>query len=285
MTSLFIKSLPENKANLYGLILEASKIPYEFKRVEDGWQILVSLDYHDFAFTQITAYTGENMPREHEEPESPFFKTYSGVWASGILAVFYAGTGPFSDNISLLKQKGAVAERIMDGQIWRAVTALCLHADLLHLMGNMAFLAIFSTGVCQIMGYGVGWLLILLASILGNLASAAFYHSHHLSGGASTAVFAALGILGGIRVIRQKGTWGPTSRRWIGLAGGLALLAFLGSGPRADLLAHLFGWLSGVCIGLTYAILVPNPVSKEKQLPFLTLAVAIVLWAWASAGF
>ena len=59
MTSLFIKSLPDNKANLYGLILEASKIPYEFRRVEDGWQILVPARDHDAAFAQITAYTGE----------------------------------------------------------------------------------------------------------------------------------------------------------------------------------------------------------------------------------
>ncbi|MBI9075927.1 MAG: rhomboid family intramembrane serine protease [Desulfatibacillum sp.] len=285
MTSLFIKSLPENKANLYGLILEASKIPYEFERVQDGWQILVPRDFHDFAFAQITAYTGENMPGEHETPANPLFKTYSGLWASGILALFYVFTGPFSENRLMLEQKGAVAERILDGQIWRAVTALCLHADLLHLMGNMAFLAIFATGVCQIMGYGVGWLLILLSGVLGNLASAAFYQSHHLSGGASTAVFAALGILGGIRAINEKGRWGFTSRRWIGLASGLALLAFLGSGPKADLLAHLFGWLSGVGAGLAYALVIRNPVSKEKQLPFLTLAAAILLWAWAAAGF
>ncbi|WP_051326996.1 rhomboid family intramembrane serine protease [Desulfatibacillum aliphaticivorans] len=285
MTPLFIKNLPDNKANLYGLILEASKIAYEFERKEDGWQILVPQKDHDRAFAQITAYTGENLPQDLDEPKWPQFKTYSGLWAAGLLAVFYAGTGPFSENRWLLEQKGAVAEKILDGQIWRAVTALCLHADMLHLMGNMAFLAIFATGVCQVMGYGVGWLFILLAGALGNLASAWMYQSHHLSGGASTAVFAALGILGGIRAIRQKAGWGLTSRRWIGLAVGLALLAFLGSGPKADLLAHFFGWFCGVGMGVVYALLKPTPVPQKKQLPFLTLALAILLWAWASAGF
>ncbi len=284
MTPLFINSLPENKANLYGLILEASKIPFTFEEEGDGWQILAPQEYHDFAFAQITAYTGENLP-EIERPRPPLFKTYSGIWASMLLAVFYFFTGPFSQNRQLLEHKGAVAEKILDGQVWRAVTALCLHADLLHLMGNMAFLAIFATGVCQIMGYGVGCLLILLAGMVGNLASASFYQSHHLAGGASTAVFAALGILGGIQVIQQQGGWGLMSRRWLGLAGGMALLAFLGAGPKADLVAHLFGWLSGIAMGLAYAWFMPSPVPQEKQLPFLTLGAALLLWAWAMAGF
>lgn len=285
MTPLFFKNLPESKANLYGLILEASKIPYEFKKESGGWRILVPKDFHDLAFAQITAYTGENLSSDKDLPEQPLFRTFSGIWAAGVLVFFYVSTGPFFENRELLKQKGASARAILDGELWRAVTALCLHADILHLLGNMAFLAIFATGVCQVTGYGVGWLLILFAGFFGNLAGAVFYQTHHLSGGASTAVFGALGILGGIRAARPGQGSILISKRWIGIGAGLALLAFLGSGPRSDIMAHLFGWLSGVGLGVAYAFFKKTPVPQNRQLPFLTLAVAIFFWAWSAAGF
>ena len=138
----------------------------------------------------------KNLSKDHEEAEAPYFRTYSGVWASGLLAVFYAGTGPFSQNIRLLEQKGAVAEKILDGQVWRAVTRHVPARRPASPHGEHGLFSHFFHRRVPDHGYGVGWLLILLAGALGNLASAWLYQSHHLSGGASTAVFAALGILG-----------------------------------------------------------------------------------------
>ena len=283
MTPLFFNALPEQKANLFGLILESSKIPFAFEDGEEGWKILVPEDFHDFAYAQITAYTGENIQASPEEQEPPLFTTWSGLWAAGVLAFFYIATGPFSQNREILEQTGASAAKILEGELWRTVTALCLHADILHLLGNMAFLGIFATGVCQIAGFGVGWLLILMTGAMGNFAAAAVYQAGHLSGGASTAVFGALGILGGVYAVKTKSGGRIISRRWLALASGLALLAFLGAGPRSDLLAHLFGWLSGIAVGTLYAFTVKRPVPQHRQIFYFTLAAAMLLWSWSGA--
>ena len=84
------------------------------------------------------------------------------------------------------------------GEWWRLGTALFLHADFGHLISNVlsgmfAFAAVLST-----IGRRQGWLLLALASATGNLAIAALnYPGPYLSLGASTAIFAALGLLTG----------------------------------------------------------------------------------------
>src|SRR2546430_9329762 len=53
--------------------------------------------------------------------------------------------------------------RMMAGEWWRAVTALTLHADAPHLLGNALASALLVTAVCQQLGPGVGLWLVLLA--------------------------------------------------------------------------------------------------------------------------
>src|ERR1700678_3739961 len=78
----------------------------------------------------------------------------------------------------------------------------------------------------------------------------------HQSIGASTAIFGAIGLLAATELVLHR----KRSRGWLDVAapivGGFALLGALGSGSgdgRTDLGAHLFGFLSGVIIGLGVA--------------------------------
>ncbi|MFA5263028.1 MAG: rhomboid family intramembrane serine protease, partial [Opitutaceae bacterium] len=135
----------------------------------------------------------------------------------------------------------------------RPLTALFLHADGAHLCGNIvAGVFVFAT-VLPIFGRGRGWLLIALASILANFAAAAASYSQpYRSLGASTAVFAGLGLLTGA-AIRQV-VAGQKSRLWrqvmVPLAASLGLLALFGSGGlHTDLTAHLMGLASGIAFG------------------------------------
>ena len=90
----------------------------------------------------------------------------------------------------------------------------------------------------------------LLAGALGNGMNALWYRTGHLSIGASTAVFGAVGILAATQLTLDK-TAGP--RPWLERAapvvGGLALLGMLGASPHSDLLAHLFGLFAGILGG------------------------------------
>ena len=50
------------------------------------------------------------------------------------------------------------------GEWWRVFTALTLHADLLHLLSNLAFGALFGYPAARLFGPGVAWLLILVGA-------------------------------------------------------------------------------------------------------------------------
>ena len=53
------------------------------------------------------------------------------------------------------------------GEWWRAVTALTIHADEGHLVGNMVSLSLFGYAVCLAYGGGLAWALILASGIAG----------------------------------------------------------------------------------------------------------------------
>jgi membrane associated rhomboid family serine protease len=84
---------------------------------------------------------------------------------------------------------------IQEGEWWRAVTALSLHADTVHLAGNLGFGLVFGFLAGQLLGWGRAWFGMVFAGALGNALNAFVQAPSHASVGASTAVFATLGIL------------------------------------------------------------------------------------------
>ncbi len=51
-------------------------------------------------------------------------------------------------------------------------------------------------------------------------------------------------------------------KAWLPLGAGLALLSMLGSGgERTDLMAHLFGFMTGLILGAFYGVLVKQPAT------------------------
>jgi rhomboid protease GluP len=144
---------------------------------------------------------------------------------------------------------------MVQGSQWsRAVTALTLHADVVHLVSNLISGMGFAFFVCRFFGAAAGWLLVLLSGIAGNVLNAAVYYPEvHYSIGASTAVFGALGLLTGV------GIWAavldPDHRlslpRWlVPLFGGLTLLGLFGVGDgNVDVAAHISGFVCGVVFG------------------------------------
>lgn len=144
-------------------------------------------------------------------------------------------------------------------QLWRPATALFLHADAGHLLSNGLNGIVVFSAVMTTFGRRRGWLLLAAAAYLGNLASAAInagvpYHSI----GASTAVFAAVGLLTGraMRLVVRL----PKHHRWRALfvpfAAGFTVLALYGAGGvQIDVLAHATGFTSGLAAGFLGAAL------------------------------
>ena len=140
------------------------------------------------------------------------------------------------------------------GEVWRALTALFLHADSAHLGSNLFSGVFLFAAVLSVFGRVRGWLFIVLSAVAGNLAVAAMHYPEpYRSLGASTAIFAALGLLTG-RAVRVAGGTGH-QHRWRTLfvpsAAGLIVLALYGAGgPLVDVLAHVTGFGAGLLLGL-----------------------------------
>jgi membrane associated rhomboid family serine protease len=220
----------------------------------------VATDEVDDAERALEAWERENRPRESVAPPPvEYGPTRAGFVAAGLLL--------------------ASAERILAGELWRTVTALTLHVDLAHLFANVAACALFVTAVGRALGPGLGGLVVLLSGAFGNLLNALAYGSHHTSVGASTAIFGAVGTLAGLQAIRRRVRGFRGSRVLAPIAAGLALLAMLGTGERADLWAHLFGFLAGGLLGLPLGALRRAP-ARPLQWLLVAVTVAIVASSW-----
>ena len=101
------------------------------------------------------------------------------------------------------------------GEVWRAVTALTLHLDVGHMLSNLGFGTVFGLLAGQLLGPGVAWASVLAAAASANLLNAWLQPEVHSSVGASTAVFATLGLLAAYAWRRRSGETGavPTAGR------------------------------------------------------------------------
>ena len=175
------------------------------------------------------------------------------------------------------------------------MTALSLHADAAHVIGNAISGTIFGSAVSRRLGPGGALLGILLAGTFGNAANAIYHMADgHRSIGASTAVFGALGILAAIQTALIISKRHEPRRRALGwtdilgpLVGGLALLGALGAGndPKTDVSAHGFGFLAGLVIGGVAAVFAvrDNKPSPTVQVFMGIATVALLCGGWALA--
>jgi membrane associated rhomboid family serine protease len=188
------------------------------------------------------------------------------------LLVWFLLIGPPAPGSWWFARGAAASTRITSGEPWRAVTALTLHADLAHALGNSVALALLLPTIVQRLGVGVALAVVLLAGALGNVLGALVHGPQHHAIGASTATFGAVGILAALRV--RAG--GSGRHRWTVPVACLVLLAMLGAGQGSDVLAHVLGLVVGTALGLVGSVF-RSPLSAWMQ-PYLT---AVVLTAMA----
>jgi membrane associated rhomboid family serine protease len=274
-----IRRAPDRRrAEEWALVLEAAGIEARVERAADGWPVFAAAEDAARAREALAAYDGD-ATRGEEDAERP--GGGAGLAVAAVLAGAYVLTGPRGAFGTAFRAGAAVAERIVAGEWWRAVTALTLHADAAHLLGNAATGFVFTTAVCRGLGPGLGVTLVLATGVAGNAAAALVRRTASSSVGASTAIFGAVGLLCGRAAVRAARGRRPGRRAWVPLAAGLALLALLGTSERADLLAHVTGFVVGLPLGaMTAATPPPRPA---VQALLAAGSAALVAGAWALA--
>src|SRR5579863_1383580 len=177
------------------------------------------------------------------------------------------------------------AARVQAGQWWRAWTALTLHLDGPHLAANLLAGVWFGYLAARQMGAGLAWFLIVSGAALANLLAGLYGPPEHRAVGASTAVFAALGLMSAYSW-RERLRWPQRwARRWGPLVAGVVLLGWTGSaGEGTDLIGHLSGFIVGVVLGAALAVpRVQSQVNRVPQWLTGTAALASIALAWAFA--
>jgi rhomboid protease GluP len=198
-----------------------------------------------------------------------------------LLAAYSAGNGSFGADWFSVGSLDAGSP----AQWWRAITALTLHVDQQHWLGNVLFGVIAGIGAGRLLGPGIAWASILGAAALANYLEILIAPVNHRAVGASTAVFAALGLLAGMawrqRLTLRERVW----YRWAPLIAGICLLTLLGAGnAQVDVLGHALGFIMGTGLGWVYAQLgFPRHGGRRVQILAGVGAVLSILVAWLLA--
>lgn len=285
------RPLEREQARLWALVLTARSIPCRIELASSGYRLLVPAVNLESARSELRLYEEQNRdwPPPPPRARSLVENTLPTLAVLILLATFHnltlldiplPGRG-IVDLTDLGELQGAA---VREGQWWRLVTSLTLHADLPHLVGNLCIGGAIIVMLCRELGSGLAWSLLLGAGVLGNLANAWAQSPDHRSLGASTALFGAMGIFAAMGMVRYRR---HSPRRWqVPLAAGLALLALLGSqGERTDLGAHLFGFAFGLGLGLVTEVLLERygrPGRYSSILMALASALVVLLAWWAA---
>jgi rhomboid protease GluP len=244
----------QSQCREFSLVLEAKDIEHETRESESSWVLSVPSSNLGLAYDEITRYATErSVPRS--VPDAIKLRPSATIGAIAYVAIllltaYCAGNGWFGADWLSIGDLQAGAAR----EWWRAVTALTLHLDQEHLLGNLLFGVLAGLAAARLLGDGVAWASILGAAALANYVEILVAPVTHRAVGASTAVFAALGLLAGMawrqRLTLRERLW----YRWAPLIAGISLLTLLGAGnAHVDVLGHALGFIFGIGVGWIYA--------------------------------
>jgi rhomboid protease GluP len=271
----------------YALVLKAVGIEHAIQRTSQGYIIIVAAEDADRSRHELNEYTSEQRAWSVRAGAIPDHADAS-VGVMGYMCVLLLGAilpGYRVFDADWFEAGKTNAALIRQGEWWRAATALTLHVDLIHLGGNIVIGGLVGFFAGQLLGVGLAWLSILVAGIGGNLLNAYLRDATHTSVGASTAVFAALGLVAAWSWSRPKHGRGSGMARWSPLIGAAVLLGFLGAGgERTDVLAHVLGFFCGGVLGAVYG---RNSYRLHVEGPWQTIlamvALLILAGSWALA--
>jgi membrane associated rhomboid family serine protease len=255
----------------------------------DGFQYVIRVDAGDapVARGHLDRYAMESRPPPPLPPQAPLLP-YAWVgcvfYAIVLLLVGYAVAGGVW-RLDAFEVGALDAGRMKAGEWWRAWTALTLHVDAAHLATNLGAGVWFGYLAARQLGSGVTWLLVVLGAGSANLLEGVLGPSSHRAVGASTAVFAALGILAAYAWrlrFDQRQRW---ARRWGPLIAGVLLLGWMGSeGEHTDVVGHVAGFAMGTLLGFVAALApVKRRVARVPQWLAGGLAVSVIAAAWVLA--
>ncbi len=279
-------------------VLSAAGCDYRLTCGDDGdWRLHVPCRQASLAWAELCRFESERLvPSPLPARPLPAVTPAAGVspalwtafWLAYALVLFFLWFGPYDGSKPILQAAAASSGAIMDGEWWRCITGLTLHADVPHLLANVFFILAVGQAVIHAFGRGLGLVLLLGGGFLGNGLAAWVSAPEQVSVGASTMGFAALGLMSvnqTVNAFKRWRRWRAVWRRaWLPMASGLALLGMMGTGPQSDLAGHAFGFVAGAVLVLPFSLPAhPPTLSRTAQWVLTLLALLLPLATWLLA--
>ncbi len=270
-----------------GLAVLASGHPYWVRYVEGYYLLVVMGDQTTKLKREVDETSARNRfwPPSRLDLSASSLSKLPSIGAVVLLILAFWGQNRFPEIVERGVNSGSV---FADGEWWRVVTAVTLHANIGHLAGNLLGLSIFAYLACRYMGNGLAWLLILLAAALSNLSNAWLHAGEAYSSlGASTAVFAALGLLAGYPVgAYLRARIDIETRDWlVPFFGGCIAFAWMGGGEYpTDVAGHFWAFGYGAIFSMIVAWTGLHLKSKPWiQAILLCFSFGCLVLSWATA--
>jgi rhomboid protease GluP len=269
------------RAEEWGTVLAASGIRHHLAPAGSGWAVVVASHDGERASAALETYDEENAPEGAiADGAIGAGAGMVGVAVAALLLGFFALTTAGARGSEWFEHGSASAADILRGEVWRTITALTLHVDLAHVLGNAVFCIVLIPPVCHALGPGTGLWVLLLSGALGNWLTALVHGAPHISVGASTLTFGAIGVLAAQAVIGRWQTGIGRRRPWVVIVTSLLLLSMLGTARGADVLAHLFGLLAGGGLGLAAGLARRRDATPAVEWTLAAAALGLVVGCW-----
>src|SRR5271157_1427875 len=207
------------------------------------------------------------MQRNSKEYMPTFILVAANI---GVYAFTSILSGSLTTSNQIILGFGQINSAVWQGQIWRLLTAMFIHADIAHIAGNMLFLLIFGLRAEDMFDIKEYLSIYFLSGLAGGLLTLALSFSNVPSIRASGAIF---GVIGATLIF---------ARRSIGQSIFSALifaffLFIINVGPDVNIFAHLGGLGTGLLIGYSLAAFhrPKSPVNHRYKYPD----------SWGKAGY
>jgi rhomboid protease GluP len=283
--SLLITVGNPEQLNTYSLVLCAAGITHRVQYSDSGrFDILVPPHALEFARHELAAYELDNehfaAPPENSD-FAPSFRAMSVCVVAALVFVYMLSGNWQQQSAWFSKGAGDAMAILADNQLYRLLTSLTLHADLVHLLGNCFIGGFLLHFYFFLTGNGLGLLILLFTAVSASYINCLVNPYDHLFVGFSTAIFSVIGILCTSSFVGRPGK--PLFHFFMPLMAGLSLLALLGSeGVHTDLGAHLFGLLCGLIVG--YAVRLPLFLTLRDSFPIQIImgacSILLVVLSW-----
>lgn len=173
----------------------------------------------------------------------------------------------------LLRLGAKVNALIGLGEFWRLLTAMFLHADLMHLIFNMMALYILGRDIERFFGKSKFLVIYFVSGLIGSAASFVFVDS--VSVGASGAIFGLMGAnlyLYKLNPLVYKRIYGSDLLILIGIN---LVLGFIR--PNIDMAGHLGGLVGGFVVASAIRLSYEKWWSPKRTLYYLLTIILLVV--------